>query len=246
MFTVAPDKTTIYPDNMPDTYVGEECAAERSAAFWDALGSAAPDWYVDLREPLLEEQERTGPIYRPSDTHWAPRGGAVYAQELARHLDPRLLDDFDVVDTGTATRPGDLARMLGTRTEDEVNDVAVERPGVAPVGRETLDLPGVPTGQPATARNESTDALLFPGRTLLLGDSFTNASLSQLGGLFTDVTLLHNEVAGPYPQAVADLMVDSDVVVLEIVERTIGGGGGAMISDEALAAIEATLARNPR
>ena len=60
------------------------------------------------------------------------------------------------------------------------------------------------------------------------------------------MTLLHNEVAGPYPQAVADLLVDSDVVVLEIVERTIGGGGGAMISDEALAAIEATLAQNPR
>ena len=246
VFTVAPDKTTIYPDALPDTYLGEECAGERRTAFWDALRSESPDWYVDLRGPLEEEQERTGPIYRPTDTHWAPRGGAVYAEELARHLDPRLLDDFDVVDTGMVTRPGDLSRILGTRTEDEVPDVAVERPGVEPVGRETLDLPAVPTGRPATARNESSDALLFPGRTLLLGDSFTNASLSQLGGLFAEVTLLHNEVAGPYPQAVADLMVSSDVVVLEIVERTIGGGGGALISDEALDAIEATLARHPR
>jgi hypothetical protein len=246
VFTVAPDKTTIYPDALPDTYLGEECAAERRTAFWDALRSEAPEWYADLRVPLEEEQERTGPLYRPSDTHWAPRGAAVYAEELARALDPRLLDDFEVVENGTVDEPGDLARMLGTRVEDEVPAVSVVRPGVEPVGRDTLELPGVPTGQPVTARNESSDALLFPGRTLLLGDSFTNASLKPLGGLFAEVTLLHNEVAGPYPQAVADMIVDSDVVVLEIVERTIGGGGGAMISDAALDAIEDTLAQHPR
>ena len=246
VFTVAPDKTTIYPDNLPDTYLGEECATERRAAFWDALRSESPDWYVDLRGPLEEEQERSGPIYRPTDTHWSPRGGAVYAEELARHLDPRLLDDFEIVDNGTTSRPGDLSRMLGTRTEDEISDVTVERTGVQPVGRDSLTLPSVPTGQPVTARNESSDAFLYPERTFLLGDSFTNASLPYLGSLFAEVTLLHNQVASGYPDAVAGFMVDADTVVFEIVERTIGGGGGAMIDDATLAAVEAAMAQNPR
>lgn len=246
VLTIAPDKTTVVPENLPDSYLGQDCAAERRQAFWDALRSASPDWYVDLRGPLEDEQDRSGPIYRPTDTHWAPHGAAVYARELAGHLDRRLLDDFEVVENGTATRPGDLGRMLGSRSEDEFPDVSIERPGVAPVGRESLELPEMPLDGPVTVRDTTTGAYLFPEPTLLLGDSFSNSSRGVLGGLFADLTLLHNEVAASSPQITADAMADADVVVYEIVERTIGSGRGALIDDATLAAVETTLAANPR
>ena len=246
VLAVAPDKTTVFPENLPDVYVGQDCAAERRAAFWDALRSESPDWYVDLRGPLEAEQDRSGPIYRPTDTHWAPHGAAVYARELAGRVDPRLLDDFEVVEHGTTTRPGDLGRMLGSTSDDEITDVRIERPGVTPVGRDSLELPEMPLDGPVTVRDTTTGAYLFPEPTLLLGDSFSNSSRGVLGGLFADLTLLHNEVAATYPQITADAMADADVVVYEIVERTIGSGRGAMIDDATLAAVEATLAANPR
>jgi hypothetical protein len=44
----------------------------------------------------------------------------------------------------------------------------------------------------------------------------------------------------------AEAIADADVVVFEIVERSIGIGGGALIDDASLAAIEQALARSPR
>jgi hypothetical protein len=247
VLTIAPDKSTIYPDNLPDTFLGENCAAERRDAFWEALRAERPDWYVDLRGPLEDEQEHSGePIYRPTDTHWAPRGTVVYAYELARALDPRLLAGFDVVENGEARRVGDLGTLLGTPTEDEYPDVAVRRDGVVPVGRESLRLPELAYDAPLTITNRTTGVPLFAPRTLLLGDSFTNSSRDALGGLFAELALLHNEVAAEDPQIPADAMAGADVIVYEIVERSLGSGRAALLEDDALAAIEAALAAAPR
>ena len=82
--------------------------------------------------------------------------------------------------------------------------------------------------------------------TLLLGDSFSNSSRRLVPKLFANLTLLNNEAAGSHPQLGAQAMVDSDVVVYEIVERAIASGRGTLIDDRALAAIEAALAANPR
>lgn len=246
VLVVAPDKSTIYPDALPDTFVGQECATARRTAFWDALATNPPAGYLDLRTGLEAVQESTGaPVYRQTDTHWGPRGAALFAEELARTLDPELLTDTEFVETGDVRHTGDLGRMIGLPHEDTFAGVAVERPGVSPVGRDSLDLPTMPYS-PVTITNRTTDAALFEPSTLLLGDSFASASGEQLGPFFEDVTVLHNEVAAPYPQAVANLMADSDVVVVEIVERTVAAGGGALIQDAALQAIEETLAQQPR
>jgi hypothetical protein len=246
VFTVAPDKTTIHPDNLPESYAGADCAEERRAAFWDALRTAPPPGYLDLLGPLAAEQERSGPVYRPTDTHWGPHGAAVFAWELAVRLDPRLVEDTDVVETGTARTTGDLATMLGLTTEDEFPAVELRRPGLTPIGRDSLRLPEFSVTAPVTATTSTADAPLFQPHTLLLGDSFTAASLPALGTLFANVSLLHNEAAGPNPQVAADAIADAEVVVYEVVERTIGTGAGAIIQDASLAAIEQTLAQRPR
>jgi alginate O-acetyltransferase complex protein AlgJ len=246
IFTVAPDKSTIYPDNLPESYVGADCAAERRTAFWDALRTTPPTGYLDLRGPLEAEQKRSGPIYRPTDTHWNARGAAVYTQELAKRLDPDLLEDTDVVETGTTRLSGDLAGMLGLTSEDDLPAVEVRRPGVTAVGRDSLQLPAQSLTAPVTATTSTTDAPLFKPHTLLLGDSFTMMSRDPLGTLFANVSLLHCEAAATSPQVAADAIADADVVVYEIVERSVGSGWASLIQDASLEAIEETLAQHPR
>ena len=246
VLTVAPDKSTIVPENLPDTYYGKDCAADRRAAFWKAMRSTPPTGYVDLRTDLETEQERTGRVfYRQTDTHWTSGGAAIYAQDLANALDPGLWADTEVVDAGTTHRTGDLGPMIGTPHEDEYDAVEVHRPGVTPVGRDSLDLPEMPY-TPVTLTNRSTDAALFKPSTLLMGDSFTSASRQALGSLFADLTLLHGQVAEPFPEAVASRMADADVVVYEVVERTIAGGDVPLLEDKSLQAIEAELRAHPR
>jgi hypothetical protein len=245
VLVVAPDKSTMVPQYLPETYYGQDCATARRDEFWSAMDGSPPSGYVDLRADLSAAQERTGePVYRQTDTHWTTGGAAVYAENLADALDPDLWGDTEVADTGTTRRTGDLGPMIGQPHEDEYPAVEVRRPGVAPVGREGLDLPEMPY-TPVTLTNETTGASLFEPATLLLGDSFTSASRQALGSLFADVTLLHGQVAGPFPEAVAGLMSDADAVVYEVVERTIAGGDVPLLEDASLDAIEAELAANP-
>jgi alginate O-acetyltransferase complex protein AlgJ len=246
VLAIAPDKSTVYPDALPDTYAGKSCAEARRSAFWAAVAKNPPAGYVDLKTPLLAEQKRSGvPVYRQTDTHWGPMGAAIYAEKLAAALDPALLKNTSIVAKGTSTRNGDLGNMISAPHLDSFPDVEVQRPGVTPVGRSSLTLPAMPYS-PQTFTDKTTGASLFTPKTLLLGDSFSSASGPSLGGLFAHVTLLHNETSGPYPQAVANLMSDSDVVVIEVVERTIASGRGSLISDASLSAIEKTLAAHHR
>jgi hypothetical protein len=90
VFTVAPDKSTMNPDKLPESYVGDDCAPEAKALL-GAHGGDPPLGYVDLKQELERVQEEDGEnLWRPSDTHWAQRGALVYAQELAEALDPAL------------------------------------------------------------------------------------------------------------------------------------------------------------
>ncbi|MBB3678707.1 alginate O-acetyltransferase AlgX-related protein [Modestobacter versicolor] len=244
--TVAPDKSTMVAGSLPDTYLGQDCATERRTAFWETLRATPPTGYLDLRGPLEAAQEATGdPIYRPTDTHWGPRGAAVYTEQLATRLDSALMDGTRFVETGPTSQPGDLADMLGLPHDDPVEGVELRRDGVTPVGRDSLEVSEL-SDRPDRVLNETNGAPLFQPRTVLLGDSFTNASTAMIGQFFADLTLLHNEVAADSPQTVADALAESDVVVYEIVERVFIADGGPLLDDASLSAIESTLAANPR
>jgi hypothetical protein len=115
VFTVAPDKSTMNPDKLPESYVGDDCAPQAKQEFWERLREDPPVGYVDLRDELERVQEEGGEnLWRPSDTHWAQRGGLVYAQELADALDPALWRTSELVPTGPVELQADLAAQLGT------------------------------------------------------------------------------------------------------------------------------------
>jgi len=239
VFVVAPDKSSVLPEHLPDTYPGERCAAERKAAMWQALGAieGRESWLIDLRDPLLERQAADGvDIYRQNDTHWTPRGGAVFGQELLGLLEPGLTSYADVVQTGTRDRAGDLAALLGRVAIDTYAVWELQRAGVVPPD----DFPS-PGPRPVRLRTTSADAALFRPPTLLLGDSFTAASRPLVYPLFADLTVLHSQSSASDPSVIGDAVAASEVVVLEVVERDLVSEEVSILAPSLRAAVAVAL-----
>lgn len=241
---VAPDKTTIWPRDLPDSYLGKGCSEARKAEFWTALRATPPPGTVDLRALLEAKQQADGaPIYRQTDTHWGEAGSVVYTRALADAVQPGLWPTVRVEPTGTVTRVGDLGRLIGRPRSDTYPGFRLVRPGVR-----FESAPEMPRDAPITLRNTSTNPAspLVSRPVLLLGDSYSNSARNIYPGLFSSLTLLHNEAALDKPDVAATAIAGSDVVVLEIVERSIAAGKTALLQDPALTAIEKALAASPR
>jgi alginate O-acetyltransferase complex protein AlgJ len=235
VFTVAPDKSTMNPDKMPETYVGDDCAPEAKRAFWERMEDDPPVGYVDLKAELERVQEEDGEnLWRPSDTHWAQRGGLVYAQKLAEALDPALWRTSRIVPTGPVQLQADLAAQLGTPRKDEVPGWRLEREGVT-----------VTEERPTTLAATTTGAPLHTPPTLILGDSFTQSSLNLLSPLFASARIVQPATATDDPQALVSAILSSDTVVLEIVERSVVAGDVPIIDEAFLVTLEQALATTP-
>ncbi len=116
-FTIAPDKSSIYPEIFPQT-----ARRVHTMSRTDQILSAISDTGagIDVR-PALQREKREGRIYQKTDTHWNARGAhAAYATiiEALRVRRPdippaRPLSSFGVV---TRRTPGmDLAGMIGLK-----------------------------------------------------------------------------------------------------------------------------------
>lgn len=235
VFTVAPDKSTMNPDKMPESYVGEDCAPRAKQAFWERMQNDPPVGYADLEQELERVQEEGGEnLWRPSDTHWAQRGALVYAQELAEALDPALWRTSRIVPTGPVQLQADLAAQLGTPRKDEVPGWRLEREGVTVTDERATTLAATTTGAP-----------LYTPETLILGDSFTQSSLSLLSPLFASARIVQPATATDDPPALVSAILSSDTVILEIVERSVVAGDVPIIDEDFLALLEQALATAP-
>jgi hypothetical protein len=238
VLVVAPDKSSIAPEHLPDTYPGEGCAARRRRDFWAAFAADPPvSTFVDLRSPLLRRQAADGePVYRALDTHWTPLGATVYVRELANALEPAIWQGTRVERAGVVQMGGELARMLGEPRSEPVARWEVVRPGV----RGNFATAGL-SGAPATIANSSTGAGLFESRTALLVDSFSlpQISGSALFSLFSDARAVYSE--GATPDTIASLIAGAETVVVEAVERYVVSGASSLLRDDTLAAIAAAV-----
>jgi alginate O-acetyltransferase complex protein AlgJ len=191
-----------------------------------------PAGYVDLKQELERVQESDGEnLWRPSDTHWAQRGALVYAQQLADALDPALWRSSRITPTGPVELQADLAAQLGTPRTDTVPGWRLEREGVTVTDERATTLAATTTGAP-----------LYTPETLILGDSFTQSSLSLLSPLFASARIVQPATATDDPPALVQAVVSSDTVVLEIVERSVVAGDVPIIDEDFLAELEQALA----
>lgn len=238
LFTVAPDKTTVHPDRLPERFPGQTCLSTRKQEFWTALRAADLPGSINLRDRLERAQRESGtPAYWRTDSHWTEHSAGLYGAELARALQPGLSRDTRLVRTGQAPRNGDLGGLLGIPVEESIDRWRLVRDGVRRVRQDDHDLP-----VSFRTVHRSDQAPLYRPRTLLIGDSFTRNSLPWVLPYFADLTYLRSDApARTDLDHLVERVAESETVVFEIVERHLVGGHAEMLDDAVLDALDEAL-----
>jgi len=218
VFTVAPDKHLIYPEEMPSTLarVGEVSRADQLFTALQDTGFA-----VDVRPSLFEAKARER-IYQQTDTHWNGRGAIVAYQRIIGAVRARVprtppawsRDSFEVVDRRVEGM--DLAGMMGlTRVLREIDMTLVPR---RPRRARVVEPAGAaPTDQEGRLVTEVDDPSL--PRAVIFRDSFVSPLVPFLSEHFSRaVYLWQNDF-----DANAVVTERPDVVIQEIVSRHLYG-----------------------
>lgn len=213
LFVVAPDKETIYPEELPDwmVKVRPQTKLDQFYAFMHAH-STVP--VLDLRG-VVRDAKQICPTYFKTDTHWNFFGGFMAYQELIRSLakavpalklEPMPLTSFTLTNR---PEPGkDLARILGLSMAETNAFSLLPKPGL-PRFTMKLSPPDHPT-EPKFINNPQAQ-----GRMIVFQDSFAMSWVSLLGYHFNQVTYLWQYNLDP----VWIERDKPDIVVNEMVER---------------------------
>lgn len=200
VFTVAPNKNTVYPEYMPDRYVKTNARTNL-----DRVTALLKDktYFADLTDVLSDKSVQ---LYHATDSHWNTYGALCGYREIMQAAS-RKSDLFDTATyTWENTWRGDLTDMIFPALD--IKDKQAE-----------YDVDWTYT---FTSNYHSEEDLLITteneggeGALLMFRDSFANALLPFLAQTFESTTLSR---ATPY-----DLRETTayDTVVIEIVERNL-------------------------
>ncbi len=197
LFTVAPNKNSLYPERMPALPREDRPAdAERLGALLSEMGVHSLDLYA-----VFAAQGET--LYFPTDSHWTSRGAALAADAILRALG-RESAYFDGPFSEGAHR-GDLYEMLcpaGTDTDPDL----VYAPGFRfTAGSDNPDSITITT---ASAAGE--------GALLLYRDSFGRSLYPYLAESFAEALISRKNVYDP------SALAPGAAMVVELVERNLG------------------------
>jgi alginate O-acetyltransferase complex protein AlgJ len=239
VLVVAPDKTTIVPDHLPESYVGKNCATEAGVAFWRRITREAGA--IDLRGQLMAIGEQGRPAYYPLDTHWDDRGALLMTRRIAERIQPGVTASWSVTPEHATKAPADLPRLIGRTGDNEVL-----RYSLAPDGRhDGTRRVDTDLRQPVSTRATLRDGMIGKP-VMMLADSFTVSAMRYLPAAFADIDAVFYASLHSNPDQVLDLLVQQHVVVLEVVERNLTSGRAQILDPALIDKIEAKLAANPR
>ena len=199
VFTVAPNKNSLYPGHMPGRIpAGSGANRERLPALLEQAGVN----YADLYAPFLSRGEI---LYYRTDSHWTNRGAALAADTLLASLG-MASDWFNAGFAPVGGHRGDLYEMLfpaGDRTEPEAAPAFSHVTDADPNGGDAINIR---TASPATGGallcfRDSFGRALYP----YLADSFAGALFSRQSAY--DLTRMDE--------------LGADAVIIELVERNI-------------------------
>ena len=239
VLVVAPDKSTAVPEFLPGEYAGKQCSAPVTERFWQRIVGEAGA--VDLRPALREEFDSGGSVYFPQDSHWTFTGGLTMAAGLAESIDPGVTRSWKTTLGPQWTDDADLPKLIGHRGQNQANQL-----GLAPDGGDdrsnrvdadfnrTLRFSGAPT-------RGTVDASVA-----MVADSFTQFACPYLAAAFTDISITHLETLRKSPEEVGRTLADSDVVVVQVVERHLATGLSPVSDPRTVEIIGQALAAQPR
>ena len=199
IFTVAPNKNSIYSEHMPE-YI-ENRRSESNAARMGAYLDAAGVNYLDLFDILGNEEN----LYYKTDTHWNSRGAALAADGLLNMLDRG--GDYSTASFAVSEEHrGDLYEMLypaGRATET----------ATVYGGEFSYVCESDPNGGNAITIKTSCDG--GSGGLMCWRDSFGIALYPYLAQSFVAATFSRS---ADYDLTLAD---SADTVIIELVERNL-------------------------
>ena len=181
------------------------------------MSSSDISGFVDLRSELNAQRiNRREILYKKRDTHWDNAGGAMASKAVVNSISLGLWEEDLLKFSGLLSEGGDLDLLLGSPFIDSVPSYSLTRADVSQVSSEAIDQSD--HGRNLRVINTSTDSFLIPGRTLIFGDSFSEAAQPFFLSYFADVTLmrLDNFSLDKY----VDLIKEADRVLFWSVERS--------------------------
>ena len=204
VFTVCPNKNTLYPEHMPFNYV----PADRSSNLETLTGALADSGYFcDMKETILSAGSNI-PLYHLTDTHWNNMGAYVGYKGLMKSM------GRDSIECGGWTsrndRLGDLAAMIYPAEDAKDRQVYTDYPFTYSYQGHFRALDDIDI---QTVSENGT------GHLLMFRDSYGEAILQYMAETYAIADFTR---AVPYPMLDIGGDTGADQVILEIVERNIG------------------------
>lgn len=204
VFTVAPNKASLYPEYLP--YVGSPLEGQDDIDRLAPLLAEQGVEYVDLFAPFREDMRV---LYHATDSHWTNLGAALAHDTLMEALGAEGWTEWFAQPWQTAkTHRGDLYEMLyptGTKLEDEVT-----------FDRDFAFTPVRPIRSPEDQRIE-TENPSQTGSLLMFRDSFGNTLYPFMADSFGRAVFSRSM---PWQMSLLE-ETGADTVVIELVERNL-------------------------
>ena len=203
LFTIAPNKNSLYGEFMPDRFPSGEGNRNREALvpLLESEGVA----YADLYGPI---QEKDDVLYRKHDSHWTQEGAGLGADVLLDGLQKEHVPFYGTETQTVREKVGDLYEMLYPTGTELDEDVSYTRPFTfeyvsEPRTEEDLYIRTTCAGQ--------------QGHLLMFRDSFGNALHRFMAENFETATFCR---LNPYKLSLVEAE-GADTVIIELVERNL-------------------------
>ncbi|KSH55879.2 hypothetical protein IPC19_05560 [Pseudomonas aeruginosa] len=226
---IGPDKSTIYPENLPDW------AAPSDNSIAKYLHDKSPDIFVYPKNEIIDMKSRSSaPLYYKTDTHWNTLGAWVSFNSMMECIE----SDIPNISIPKAPKPesvnirkrggGDLSafqriRPYITDTEVDLSDNSIRKMQVSQVDFQSMKPvysgDNIQVTAPVKPLLVQSKGALNNNRVLWLRDSFGSAISPLMAATFSETLQLHHQSSSP--KIIADLVekYKPDIVIVTIVER---------------------------
>lgn len=206
LFTVAPNKNTLYPDNM-SYYFGKPASDTHNRDLLRAALSYDKLHYCDLFDLLADQDEV---LYLKQDSHWNNKGALMAYDAMLTQLQKEH-DDYSSADVvRSKSFYGDLSKMLyPAAREPEFNyDYQLNETYTYETDFQSVEDPIIKTVNPESR-----------GSLFMYRDSFGNALVPFFANAYGKAYFTK---AYPVNLKTGMLLNQPDTVIIEIAERNMG------------------------
>ncbi len=233
IFVIAPNKSSIYPEKLPDSIV-----YKKGKTITDDIVRAARKKSItllDLRQ-RLQKSKGGEELYFRTDTHWNNKGASIGFEEAIHFLNSQYGEEYKVPQYrlhSIRTGSGDLAGFLKIKeilSPKHEKDFAFDFDTPAEVCHGNINLKALTTEVCKMTANPilnifAQDQYMInknavnPEKLLFIGDSFSTANSKPYNATFGTLWKFHHSRL--YGKQLADFIEKNhpDIVIYQIVER---------------------------